>query len=166
MLRRIVFAILLLAFPSLAFAGPKEDAQAAFDKFFPAFTAARVDDVVGLFASDALFYGTSSREVVTTPAGVRAYFTNAFGTPPRAPGIDTASQLGTATVLMLSDNAAVISGMWKIDSIAGGQTATRGPFRVTAAVSKRGERWQIVQFHNSPQPAAPAPAAPVAPPVR
>jgi hypothetical protein len=49
------------------YAGPKEDALSAYDKFFALFTTDSHDQVPALFAPDALFYGTGSTEVVTTP---------------------------------------------------------------------------------------------------
>lgn len=154
-MRGVLAGMALLASTSLVQAGPKEDALAAFDNFFTSFTAANAEDVVGLSAPDVLFYGTTTREVITTNAGVREYFLAAFGTPPRAAGIDTASQVGTPTAMILADNAVLISGLWQVDSIKDGKTTVRGPYRVTAAVAKRGDRWQIAQFHNSPQPQPP-----------
>ena len=50
MLRRVLFAIAITVSPTLAYAGPKEDAQAVFDRFLTAFTAANVDAVVGVLA--------------------------------------------------------------------------------------------------------------------
>ena len=38
-------------------AGPAEDAQAAFSKFFPAFVAHNQSEVAAMFAPDAQFYG-------------------------------------------------------------------------------------------------------------
>ena len=53
MIRRLILIVVCAAFPVSAVAGPKEDAQALFDKFLTAFSAADVDSVVGLFAPDA-----------------------------------------------------------------------------------------------------------------
>ena len=151
----VVTGVLVVATSSLALAGPKEEAMAAYDQFFKSFTAANAEEVTSLFAPEVQFYGTSTREVVTSIDPVRNYFVANFGTPPRAAGVDTATQVGTATALALSDNAVLISGLWQVDSVKDGKTTVRGPYRVTVAVSKRGDRWQIVQFHNSPQPAPP-----------
>jgi len=139
------------------FAGPKEDALAAYQKFFEAFTTDNHDQVAALFAPDALFYGTGSTEVVTTPAGVRQYFVGALtgkrGTVKATPF--------TQTALILSDTIVAISGKWQSERTLDGRMETAGPSRVTAVMQKRGDKWLIVQFHNSPTPkpraAAPAP---------
>jgi hypothetical protein len=50
-----------LPFSIPAFAGLKEDALAAYQKFFEAFTTYNGEQVAALFAPDALFYGTGFR---------------------------------------------------------------------------------------------------------
>ena len=47
MTRILILIVACVVFPVSVFAGPKEDAQAVFDKFLAAFTAADVDGVVG-----------------------------------------------------------------------------------------------------------------------
>ena len=82
-MRKLLVVVTLFAtLCSTAIAGPKEDAQAVFDKFLTNFTAADMDGVVGLFWPDAQFWGT----------------------------------------------------------------------RVSVVVTKRGDRWLMSQFHNSPRP--------------
>lgn len=56
-----------MAMTSPVFAGPKEDALAAYMKFFDQFTAENHDQIVTLFAPDAQFFGTQSTELVTSP---------------------------------------------------------------------------------------------------
>jgi uncharacterized protein (TIGR02246 family) len=142
---------LLLSFG--AHAGPKEDAEAAYAQFFAAFTTGNHDKITALFAPDALFYGTGSPDVVATSYGVRAYFTRALS----GPAIVQARPLGHTT-LMLSDTVAVISGKWQSERTTDGKMVTAGPSRNTVVLHKRGDRWLIVQFHNSPTP-KPKPAA-------
>ena len=154
MRRTLTVIALLVATPFIAFAAPRDDAKAAFEQFFTNFTAADAEAVVRLFAPDALFYGTSSREIVTTTDGIRAYFVAAFGTPPRAAGAVPATQVVEPSIVMVSDQVAVISSIWQTTRVDG---SIGGPFRVTAMLADRGQGWQIVQFHNSPVPAPPAP---------
>src|SRR5437762_12710930 len=78
MLSRITLVSFFLLICAPVFAGPKEDALAAYQKFFDAFTTDNHDQIVGLFAPDALFYGTLSTDLVTTPEGIRQYFVNAL----------------------------------------------------------------------------------------
>jgi uncharacterized protein (TIGR02246 family) len=153
--RRIAVFLTLLACSMLVQASPKEDAQAAYGKFFTSFTTGNHEEVVALFAPDALFYGTGSPEVVTTTEGVRQYFTRALAGPGRR-----AIPLEN-TALLLSDNAVAISGKWQSVRILDGKEVIGAPARNTVVMQKRGDRWLIVQFHNSPTPKPPAAAAPV-----
>ena len=108
MTRRLILIAVCLAFPCSAFAGPKEDAQAVFDKFLTALTAANLDEVVGLFAPEALFWGTTMRDLATTPDAIRQYFSPMSS---RKPNEVKASALGPSSALVLSDNAVLVSGI-------------------------------------------------------
>jgi uncharacterized protein (TIGR02246 family) len=143
--------IALLSTPTVQ-AGPAEDAQAAFSKFFPAFVSRNQAEVAAMFAPDGQFYGTQSQELVTKPDLVLQYFKNALDRPDVVQA--TPLQL-TATAL--SDNVVLIAGSWKVERTLDGKTTSGGPFRVTAVMQKRGDRWVVMQFHNSPRPAPPSP---------
>ncbi|HEV8517449.1 MAG TPA: nuclear transport factor 2 family protein [Burkholderiales bacterium] len=159
MTNRFSLFLIVLAWSTLVQAGPKEDALAAYDKFFTLFTTGNQNQLAALFAPDALFYGTGSAEVVTTPEGVIAYFTGALsGTR----GEVTARPFENKA-LLLSDSVVVISGKWQSERTLDGKMITAGPSRVTAVMQKRGDKWLIVQFHNSPTPKPPAAAPTVAP---
>jgi hypothetical protein len=54
MLRCVLLAVAITVSPALAYAGPKEDSQAVFDRFQTAFTAADVDAVVVVLAGRTL----------------------------------------------------------------------------------------------------------------
>ena len=154
MFQRFCVCLILLAFSTLAQAGPKEDALAACEKFFAAFTTNNHDQLVALFAPDALFYGTASDELVTTPEGVRKYFVGALS---GARG-EVKARPFEQTALQLSDTVVAISGKWQSEWTLDGKMVTAGPSRNTVVMQKRGDRWLIVQFHNSPTPKPPAPA--------
>jgi len=159
MTNRFSLFLIVLAWSTLVQAGPKEDALAAYDKFFTLFTTGNQNQLAALFAPDALFYGTGSAEVVTTPEGVIAYFTGALsGTR----GEVTARPFENKA-LLLSDSVVVISGKWQSERTLDGKMITAAPSRVTAVMQKRGDKWLIVQFHNSPTPKPPAAAPTVAP---
>jgi uncharacterized protein (TIGR02246 family) len=149
----LILLALLLPLPA-AYAGPKEDAQAAYDRFFAAFVAGNQAEVAAMFAPDAQFYGTLSPELVISSDGVRQYFTRSLS----GPAVMKAESLGS-TALPLGDNVVAIAGQWRLDRTLEGKTTPFGPYRITAVLAKRGEHWQIVQFHNSPKPAPPAPPA-------
>ena len=71
MLGRIAATVCSVLVCVPAVAGPGEEALAAYRQFFGAFTTDNHEQIVRLFAPDALFYGTRSTELVTTPAGIR-----------------------------------------------------------------------------------------------
>jgi uncharacterized protein (TIGR02246 family) len=149
---RICAFLLVLAWSTPIQAGPKEDALVAYDEFFASFTTDNHDRLTALFAPDALFYGTGSAEVVTSPEGIREYFTRALsGTRG-----ETKARPLERTALLLSDSVVAISGKWQSERTLGGKMVTAGPSRVTVVMQKRGERWLVVQFHNSPTPKPPA----------
>ena len=154
MTRALLVILIAVPWSPLAQAGPAEDAQAAFAKFFPAFVARNQAEVAAMFAPDAQFYGTVSPELVTKPEGVRQYFTAALDRPDIA--LATPLQL---TSTALSDSIVLIAGIWKLDRTLDGKTTVGGPLRVTAVLQKWNDRWVVVQFHNSPRPAPPSPPA-------
>ena len=149
----LLTGLMILAVPSLVRAGPAEDAQAAFSKFFPAFVARNQAEVAAMFAPDAQFYGTLSPDLVTRPEGVLKYFTVALDRPDTVQAIPL-----QMTSVALSDTVVLIAGMRKVDRTLDGKTTVGGPLRVTAVLQKRSDRWVVVQFHNSPRPTPPAPA--------
>ena len=143
--RAIFLAICITALPFGVDAGPKEDAQAVFGKFLTSFSAANADGILELFAQDALFWGTGSKTLVTSPEGIRQYFS---GLNKRAAGVVVATSLGTSSIV-LSDTEVLISGIWQVRRVAEDKLT---PLRVSLVVGKRGDRWEILQFHNSRVP--------------
>jgi uncharacterized protein (TIGR02246 family) len=150
--RALLVTLVAFPFSPIANAGPAEDAQAAFSKFFTAFVAHNQAEVAALFAPDAQFYGTASPELVTKPEGVLQYFTAALDRP----DVTQATRL-QLTSTALSDSVVLVAGQWKVDRTLDGKTTVGGPLRVSAVLQKRNDRWLVVQFHNSPRPAPPAP---------
>ena len=142
--RALFAALIALPLLSTAKAGPAEDAQAVFSKFFPAFAAHNQAEVAAMFAPDAQFYGTSSTELVTKPEGILRYFTAA---------LDVGSTLQArplqVTSTALSDSVVLIAGMWEVERTLAGTTAVLGPLRMSAVLQKRNDRWLVVQFHSS-----------------
>jgi hypothetical protein len=59
LMRTLLATLIGLLLTPIAKADPAEDAQAAFSKFFPSFVAHNQAEIAGMFAPDALFYGTS-----------------------------------------------------------------------------------------------------------
>jgi ketosteroid isomerase-like protein len=65
------------------------------------------------------------------------------------------------TALVLSDNIVAISVKWQSERTLDGKMVTAGASRNTVVMQKRGDKWLIAQFHNSPTP-KPAAAPPSA----
>ena len=148
-MRRIAPIATALCIPFNALAGPREEARAVMEKFLNGFTANSVETLTGLLANDALFRGTVSREAISTPAGVQRYFVNAFTRPPGKGA--KASAAGPAAITVISDEVAVVSGAWKLETMMDGKPATLEN-RVGLTVAKRGDLWLIVSFHISRRP--------------
>jgi uncharacterized protein (TIGR02246 family) len=159
MFRRIAVMALLFMTCTPIFAAPKDDALAAYHKFFESFTTDNHDQITLLFAPDALFYGTGSTEVVTTRDGIRQYFEAALTGKRGATRAIPFEQ----TALVLSDTIVAISGKWQSERTLDGKMVTAGPSRNTVVMQKRGDQWLITQFHNSPTPKPPAAPAAGAP---
>jgi uncharacterized protein (TIGR02246 family) len=160
MTKRLCFLLIVLAWSSFVRAGPKEDALAAYDKFFTLFTTGNQDQLAALFAPDALFYGTGSTEVVADSKDVVAYFTKALS---GARG-DVRARPFESKALVLSDDVVAVSGKWQSERTLDGKMKTAGPSRVSAVLQRRGDKWLIVQFHNSPTPKPPSAAPAIVPP--
>jgi hypothetical protein len=151
--RSALGAALVLALAStLAQAGPAEDAQAAFSKFFPAFVSRNQATVAAMFAPGAQFYGTLSPTLVTDPQGVMQYFTTALDRPEKTEAIPL-----TLTATALTDSIVLLAGTWRVDRTVDDKLTQGGPLRMTAVMQKRDGQWTVVQFHNSQRPAPSAP---------
>jgi len=146
-MRTVVGALAVTAvMASPAWAGPEEDALQVVERWAAAFRASDVDAIVGLYAPDATFLGTSSRAVVVTPEEIRQYFERALLND-RPRGVELASR----SVAVLADNAVVITGLDATTAVRGGK-AVRAPGRITFVIARRGTDWKIVHFHRSALP--------------
>ena len=140
---------LIAALASPVFAGPEEDALQVVQQWARAFNASDVDAIVALYAPDAMFLGTGSRNVVLETAEIRQYFERALLTDrPRG------AELLSRSVMTLSDGAVVITGLDRTTAVRDGKTIS-APGRVTFVVARRGAEWKIVHFHRSGVPGRP-----------
>jgi hypothetical protein len=147
-MHRLIMFLLVMVWSASVHAGPREDALAEFEKFFAYFTMDNHDQLVSLFSADALFYGTISPELVTTPEPLREYFVKALS---GSRGAVKANLFGT-TATLLTDDVVLVTATWQSERTLDGKMTTNGPSRNTSVMHKRGDRWFIVQFHNSWKP--------------
>jgi len=126
--------------------GPREEALDVVAKWAKAFTEADVDGIVKLDAPDALFFGTGSKALATTPEGVRAYFEQALlVNQPKS------ALLGEHSVAVLSDTTVVVAGLDAAGGVRDGKPDS-AEGRVTFVLAKRSDGWQIIHFHRSAKP--------------
>jgi uncharacterized protein (TIGR02246 family) len=145
-MHKLVAAVLLASTCSTAIAGPREDALEVVEKWTRAFTESDVDDIVRLYAPDALFFGTGSQTLVTKPEEIRKYFEQALlSNRPRG------ATVGDHSVMVLSDTAVVITGLDTVTGTRDGKTLSANG-RATFVIAKREGGWQIVHFHRSAKP--------------
>ena len=141
--------VLMAALTSPVVAGSEEDALQVVEKWTAAFNASDVDAIVALYAPDAMFLGTGSRTVVLETADIRQYFERALLTDrPRGAALESRS------VMVLSNDAVVITGLDATTAVRDGKTIT-SPGRVTFVVARRGPEWKIVHVHRSAVPGRP-----------
>ena len=111
-----------------------------------AFTQSDVDTVMSLFAPDAVFLGTSSKNIVTTTAGIRQYFENSLVGNKRY-----ISELSNSVIDELSDDVVVITSLNKISIIENHRTEIASG-RLSIVLRKNQGTWKIAHFHRSAMP--------------
>ena len=148
-----------LSVPGLAVAAPQDDAAAVVQKFLDNFSAGKnPEDVVGLFAPTAVFWGTTMTDVGSTTDAIRQYFTANFTGRPA--GSTTKAKAETTQVFPISDSALLFAGRWQVDRMMAGAPDAITELRYTFVIVKQGNDWKIAHLHSSaePVPAVPAPA--------
>jgi len=129
-------------------ADPAQDAMQVIERWAAAFGESNVDAIVGLYAPDALFFGTGSKTLVSTPDQIRSYFQAALQKDkPRG------AKLLEHSVRVVSDNVVIVTGMDRVSGTKDGNVYYADG-RVSFVLEKRGAAWQIVHFHRSALPAS------------
>ena len=143
--------ILSELFPSIfKKASQPNDVVAACEQLFAHWVTAvnrcDVDAVMQLFAADVIFYGTSTKTLITTSEGIKQYFEQAFvQLQPLTMSINNKKMLSISCDVMLL----ACSDKWSV-TLDGQQQIMLGRLVLTAAI-KQGE-WKIVSFHRSVMP--------------
>lgn len=126
--------------------GPRQVVEA----WLRAFLAADVEAVVGLYADDVRFFGTTGDVLVSGQAGVRQYFERAlrWARPVRAELLEQDVQvLGPGVVSIAAQDAVA----WD-----DGGTVVTSLGRVSFVLQDAGQGWRIAHFHRSALPGAAA----------
>jgi uncharacterized protein (TIGR02246 family) len=147
---RGLLLLLIITFSGIcpaARADDRSDVDAATARWIDAFNRKSTQDIVALYAPDAVFFGTSSPVLRDTPALVREYFKDL-------------STLGNAKIVLgehrvqMLGAVAISTGFYSRVSMQDGKEV-RNPARFTFVYEKRGAQWLIVNHHSSalPEPA-------------
>lgn len=133
-----------IASPTMA--DSKTGALGAVRAWIDAVNQNDIDGIVATFSSDASFFGTSTKTLVTSPDGIKKYFEVVH--EQYAP---LAVELGQVTVIGMSPDSAVVTGYDKWTMTIDGKPA-EGIGRLNIAVALRDGRWKMVSFHRSIMP--------------
>lgn len=146
MMRALILIIVAATlFHTPCFADPKEDAFEVVKSFETAFDASDVAGVDKLFAPDAVFLGTVSPKVATTPQDIDAYFQGLKRLTPRKIVFD---QVETR---VLSETAVLFTGLDTFSQTKDG-VVVEIPARFSMLVVKIETGWHILHFHSSVRP--------------
>lgn len=123
-----------------------EDGEQLLANWINAVNRCDVNAVMQLFAADVMFYGTSTKTLITNSEGVRQYFEQAFAQlQPLTMSIeDKKIQSVSDDVMLLA-----CTDKWSV-ALDGQQQIMFGRLVMTATL-KQGV-WKIVSFHRSVMP--------------
>jgi uncharacterized protein (TIGR02246 family) len=142
----MLMSLLILAGPSLALAGPKEDVGAATQAWIDGMNSHNAERVVALYDAEAVLWGTRSSSLRDTPATVRDYF-KVLQTVPSSYKV----ALGEQRIRIYGD-IAINTGTYTFSEDRDGKPVTR-PARFSFVYRNRDGRWLIVDHHSSAVPA-------------
>ena len=125
-------------------ADTKADVEAATAQWVSAFNRKSVADIVALYASDAVFFGTTSPVLRDSPNLVQDYFKS-------LPTLgDSTIAVGDHRVQLFGD-VAISTGVYTRTSTQDGKVV-QNPARFTFVYQKREGKWLIVEHHSSVMP--------------
>jgi uncharacterized protein (TIGR02246 family) len=123
-----------------------EDGEQLLANWINAVNRCDVNAVMQLFAADVMFYGTSTKTLITSSESIRQYFEQAFTqlSPLNMSIEDKKIQYVSDDVMLLA-----CTDKWSV-ALNGQQQVMFGRLVMTAAI-KQGA-WKIVSFHRSVMP--------------
>ena len=83
----LLSTLLVLACPSPALAGPKEDVAAATQAWIDAMNSRDTERVMALYDPEAVLWGTGSQTIRDNPSTIRDYFKTLPTFPPEFKGV-------------------------------------------------------------------------------
>jgi uncharacterized protein (TIGR02246 family) len=144
----LLSALLALACPTSAPAGPKEDVTAATQAWIDAMNSRDTERVVVLYDSEAVLWGTGSQTIRDNPSTIRDYFKTLPTFPPEFKGVIVEQRV------RVYGDTAINSGAYTFSSVRDGKPITI-PARFSFVYRNRDGRWVIIDHHSSVVPAPP-----------
>ena len=142
----LVTSLLILGFPSLTLAGPKEEVAGATQAWIDAMSSHNAERVVALYDPEAVLWGTRSPTLRDQPATVREYFNILSTVPPSYKVV-----IGEQRIRVYGDMA-INTGTYTFSEDRDGKAVIR-PARFSLVYRNRGGRWLIMDHHSSVVPA-------------
>ncbi len=144
LIQTILLALTLMS--SSTMADTKASALGVAHAWVAAVNRQDLDGIADNFATDASFFGTTTKTLISDNEGVRQYFLKVFQA--YAP---VKVELGQVRVTELSSDSAVITGFdrWQV-TVNGAPVEAIG--RISMAVAVQNGQWKIVSFHRSALP--------------
>lgn len=141
----LVTAVIMLGVPTLASAEPKEEVAAATQAWVDAMNRHDQEQVVALYDSDAVLWGTRSPTLRDKPAAIGDYF-KILGT------VDPSYKvvIGEQRIRVYGDMA-INTGTYTFSEVHDGKETSR-PSRFSFVYRHRDGRWLIVDHHSSALP--------------
>jgi hypothetical protein len=147
MLRTIVAAALAIASFTVQ-AQPTEDCTNMANRWSDIFTnAPALDTMTDLFTTNALVFGTNSKELGVSTSDVSTYFTPVYGRKPR-----TKNSIKFQRAIPVADGVWVITGLYDFINMAADGTQTVTPARFHFVVVREGKQCKIAAFNSSRVP--------------
>jgi len=140
-----VASLAIVALPSLALAGPKEDVAAATKAWIDGMTSHDVERVLALYDPEAVLWGTRSPRLRDNPAAIRDYFNILHTVSPSYKAV-----LGEQRIRIYG-SMAINTGVYTFSETRDGKEIVR-PARYSFVYVNRGGRWLIVDHHSSASP--------------
>jgi len=145
--------LLLLVLPLLLLAGPARaqaegEINAVLDRWAATYGSATSGaEMLPLYHPDAVFFGTAFREPFVGRDSFVPYFQQQFDNFPTR-----TLTFEDMVVVLVTPDVATASGLYRFDvATAAGQRA-QALYRVTFAMIRTDDGWQIVQHHSSALP--------------
>ena len=142
----MLMSLLILAAPSLALAGPKEDVGTATQAWIDGMNSHNAERVAALYDAEAVLWGTRSSSLRDTPATVRDYF-KVLQTVPSSYKVTLGEQR-----IRIYGEIAINTGTYTFSEDRDGKPVIR-PSRFSFVYRNRDGRWLIVDHHSSAVPA-------------